>query len=537
MLRLQIFGTFCASDSLGRVILVKSKKARALLAFLALPPGKPRSREEIMALLWSERGEEQARSSLRQVLSALRKELGEETVAALQITDESVALNADCVTVNPAVAGEILLQGVHINDPAFDEWLRGERARFEDREDEGKAKRDLPLPDRPSIVVLPFLNLSDDAGQEYFCDGITEDIITDLARFDSLFVIARTSSFHYKGRTPRSQDVGRELGVEYVVEGSVRRAGKRIRVTAQLVEAASGAEVWAERYDRDLEDIFEVQDEVVREIVTAIPGQLDVAAFRRIHRRPVENLTAYEYLLRALHLRHQDWGSKEAVPLMEKAIAADPHCASAYADLANWHAYSALAHGAQLEEARALTLPYAEKAVRLDPNNSSLLGVVAEAYLMSGDLELARQNIEKAVQLNANNYNVMTFAGAIFAYLGDIEEALRWNERILRYDPISIDAVRENSLEVYYMAERFEDAIASFAGWQNPPWHVLAEAAAAYAQAGRLQEAAELREAFEASLPPGHSFARHFAAQMTMCARQEDHDLWAEGYRKAGFKL
>ena len=490
-----------------------------------------------MALLWSERGDEQARSSLRQALSGLRKELGEDVITALQITDESVTLDPRCVSVEPAAAGEALLQGLHINDPAFDDWLRDERSRSLGSEEARNAEQSLPLPDRPSVVVLPFLNHSEDAEQEFFCDGITEDIITELARFDSLFVIGRSSSFHYKEQTPKSQDVGRELGVEYVVEGSVRRAGKRIRVTAQLVEAASGAEVWAERYDRDLEDIFEVQDEVVREIVTAIPGQLDVAAFRHIQRRPLENLTAYEYLLRALHLRHQDWGSEAALPLMDKAIAADPHCAPAYAGLANWHAYSALAHGAPQEDARALTLSYAERAVHLDPNDSTLLSVVAEAYLMTGDLELARRNIEKAIQLNANNYNVMTFAGAIYAYLGDVEEALRWNERISRYDPISIDAVRENSLEVYYMAKRFDEAATCFAGWHNPPWHVLAEAAAAYAQAGDQEKAAELRQAFEAKLPPGHSFARHFSAQMKMCARQEDHDLWAEGYRKAGFEF
>jgi TolB-like protein len=395
----------------------------------------------------------------------------------------------------------------------------------------------LPLPDKPSIAVLPFDNMSGDAEQEYFSDGITEDIITELARFNSLFVIARNSSFHYKGQSPKIQDVGRELGVEYVVEGSVRRAGNRVRVTAQLIEAATGNHVWAERYDRDLEDIFSVQDEVVREIATAVPGRLDVAAIQRIQRRPADNLTAYDFLTRAIHTRHLDWGSREAVVLLEKAIDADAHCALAYAHLANWHAYSILAHGAPADEARRLTISFAEKAIHLDPNDSTILSAIAEAYTMSGHLELARQCIEKAIKLNPNNYIVMGFAVATFAYLGDIEEALRWNEKTIRHDPISIEAFREASLEIYYMAARYEDAIMCFTGWNKPPRHVVAEAAAAYAQAGRNSEAVELRERYEAKLPPDYAFAEHLAAQMQMCALQDHREMWLEGYRKAGFDV
>jgi adenylate cyclase len=152
----------------------------------------------------------------------------------------------------------------------------------------------LELPDKPSIAVLPFDNMSGDPEQEYFSDGITEDIITELARFRSLFVIARNSSFSYKGASPNIQDVGRDLGVQYVVEGSVRKAGNRVRITAQLIEAASGTHVWAERYDRELDDIFAVQDEVVREITTAVPGQLDVEALARVRSRSERDLTAYE---------------------------------------------------------------------------------------------------------------------------------------------------------------------------------------------------------------------------------------------------
>jgi len=330
-------------------------------------------------------------------------------------------------------------------------------------------------------------------------------------------------------------EIAKRLHVNHVLEGSVRKAGNRVRITAQLVEAATGNHVWAEHYDRDLEDIFAVQDEVVREIATAVPGRLDAAAIQRIQRRPPDNLTAYEYLMRAIHTRHRDWGSRDAVVLLEKAIDADAHCGLAYAHLANWHAYSVMAHCAPADEARRLTITFAEKAVHLDPNDATLLSIIGEAYMMSGDLELARQSTDKAIKLNPYNYNVMSFVCVTLAYLGDMEDALRWNERIIRHDPISMDAVREGSLEIYYMAGRYEDAIMCFTGWHNPPRHALADAAAAYAQAGRHDEAAKLRERYEATLPPDYTFAENLAAQLKMCALQKHRDMWVEGYRKAGF--
>ena len=388
---------------------------------------------------------------------------------------------------------------------------------------------------KPSIAVLPFTNMSGDPEQEYFADGITEDIITELARFNSLFVIARNSSFHYKGQSPKIQDVGSALGVNYVVEGSVRKSANRVRITAQLIEAATGNHVWAERYDRDLEEIFAVQDEVVREIVTAVPGALDAAAIHHVQRKPVENLTAYDYLIRAIQMRRQDWGSREAASLLEKVIAADPQSAYAYAHLADWHGYSILAHGVGHQEARSKTLAVAKKAIQLDPNASTILSFVAQAYGVIGELEMARNCLEKAIKHNPNSYIVMSVAGLIFAYLGDLDEALRWNEKFLRYDPVSIESYREASLEINYIAGRYEDAIKCFVGWHNPPRHSLAVAAAAYAQAGYYAEAVKLREEHAARVSSGCSFADLISAQMRWCAHQKQRDLWLEGYRKAGF--
>ena len=203
MLKLRIFGQFRAGDALGNEIPIKSRKAKALLAYLALPLGKPRSREAITALLWSDRGDEQARGSLRQALRGLRRDLGEDAMKALLITDDHVALDPGYVSVAPPSPGDELLEGLHINDPAFEEWLRDERLQ---REDEVRVERKHKAGSsfkKPAIAVLPFANMSGDAEQEYFSDGITEDIITELSRFTSLEVVARNSAFVYRSTDTR----------------------------------------------------------------------------------------------------------------------------------------------------------------------------------------------------------------------------------------------------------------------------------------------------------------------------------------------
>jgi len=298
--------------------------------------------------------------------------------------------------------------------------------------DTSRTESEPPLPDKPSIAVLPFVNMSGDSEQEYFSDGITEDIITELARYRTLFVIARNSSFAYKGQSPNVGKIGQKLGVAYVVEGSVRKAGNRVRVTVQLVEAASGNHLWAERYDRDLEDIFAVQDELVREVAAAVPGQLHAAEVQRARRRPVENLTAYDYVLRGDWLLDQDMGAREALALFEKAIEIDPQCARAYVELAGYHAYSVFAHGASIDESAQLARSLAEKALEIDPADPSVQATVAHAYIMVGEHDLARRHIERAIKLNPNDYRVMIYAALVLAYLGDHGEGLNWIRMLLQ---------------------------------------------------------------------------------------------------------
>ena len=399
------------------------------------------------------------------------------------------------------------------------------------------AEAALTLPDKPSIAVLPFVNMSGDPEQEYFSDGITEDIITELTRYRSLFVIARNSSFAYKGQAANVGKIGQELGVAYVVEGSVRRAGKRVRVTVQLVETASGNHLWAENYDRNLEDIFAVQDELVREVAAAVPGQLRAAAVQRARRRPVENLTAYDYVLRGEWLVDQNLGAREALALFEKAIEIDPQCARAYDQLAGYHAYSVFAHGAAIDESAQLARSLAEKALEIDPSDPSVQATVAHAYIMVGEHDLARHHIERAIKLNPNDYNVMKYAALVLAYLGDHGEGLDWIRMLLRHDPNVRTAVQEIIFDVYYMARRYEDAIESIKGWRDPPPHLLAELSAAYAQAGRMDDARATLARYQKTWPAGDTGNNFVRAHVRMCALSEDREHWLEGYRKAGLAV
>jgi TolB-like protein/tetratricopeptide (TPR) repeat protein len=396
---------------------------------------------------------------------------------------------------------------------------------------------DVPaLPDKPSIVVLPFTNMSGDPEQEYFSDGITEDIITELSRFRSLFVIARNSSFHYKNQSPRVQDVGRELGVHYVVEGSVRRAGNRVRVTAQLIEAENGNHVWADRYDRDLEDIFVVQDEVVGEIAASIPGQLSAAAMDRARRRPAKSPSAYDCLLHGEWLMFRDFTDPKVIPLFEQAIEIDPQCARAYIQLARLHAYS-FTQGVPAEEAKRAAFPIAEQALEVDPSDPSILSLAAATYMMMCEHELARQYMERAISLNPNDGEVMASAVFVLNYLGNQEEALRWNRKHLRHDPISSDGYRENTFDLYYMMRRYEDAIGVFRGWRNPPFHLFLEVALAYTQNGQPDEAKAAYEHWLREQPEGYDSDAMIRVHLGQCAKPEDAEHWRDGYRKLGFDV
>ncbi len=539
MVILNIFGRFRARDNLGNEIAIKSKKARALLAFLALSPDKTRSREELTALLWSDRADDQARGSLRQALSGLRRDLGDDHSTALKFVEDAVTLDASLITVEPVLPGSELLEGLHINDPAFDDWLRDERIRLESTTVTANGSEQMaPEPsDMPSIAVLPFANMSGDEEQEYFADGITEDIITDLSRFNSLFVISRNSSFHYKGLSPNVQDVGKELGVLYVVEGSVRRVGNRVRITAQLVEAETGKHLWAERYDRDLEDIFAVQDEVVSNIAMMVPGWVEVANMKKSARKRPADVTAYDLVLQSDEILYTNYSNVEGVRLLEQAIEIDPDFAPAHAKLAAHYSYTAFFSDLAIDEISARTRHHGQIATNLSPKDGIVHGAVAEAYVLIGEHDLAKHHADKAMSLNPNAFHVMAYVAEVWALLGDHDNACDMIDRAMQNDPYSAIGFRETKVDVYYMARRYEDCVAQLIGWPEPQFHNQLAVAAALAQLDRANEAKAMVKRVVASTPENWDIKRVCQSYHTMCAIPEDGEHWLDGFRKSGVDI
>ncbi len=299
------------------------------------------------------------------------------------------------------------------------------------------ADKPLPLPDKPSIAVLPFNNMSGDADQDYFSDGITEDIITGLSRFRNLFVIARSSSFTYKGRAVNVRDVGRDLGVHYILEGSVRRAGNRIRVTAQLIDAETGHHIWADRYDRKLEDIFAVQDELTETIAATLEMQVGVAAQGRATRKTPQNLGAYDFVLRGhaiiVHTFHDNLRARE---MFEQALRLDPGCARAWVALASSHMIDFNSGwGESPEDSLDEALRHARKAAQLDSADSYPYRLMTNMHSMKGQYDDALNHARRALRLNPNDADAYASLAQLLTYLGQPGEALDAVATAMRLNP------------------------------------------------------------------------------------------------------
>ena len=356
-----------------------------------------------------------------------------------------------------------------------------------------------PIPDRPSIAVLPFANFSGDPQQEYFCDGITEDIITNLSRFSELFVIARNSTFRYKGKTVDVRQIGRELGVRHVLEGSIRRDGDRVRINAQLIDAATGAHRWAERYDREIKDVFAVQDEVARAIVAVLAAYVKKAEAERTLLKPPATWEAYDYYLRGAEAYSLNAGERtaaslhEARRLLEQSLLIDPGYARAYAMLA-WtyvHTYNQPWDGDYLNPAmldRGYEL--AGKAVRLDGNLPEAHAHLGWVLLFKVQHEAAIAEFECAFALNSNFID-HRFAN-VLAHAGESARAIEVLQANIRLDPF-----RPMHLgylgHAYYVLGRYADAVPPLRECASRlPNHQIVHLwlAAAYAQLGRFAEAA-----------------------------------------------
>ncbi|MFQ5924349.1 MAG: adenylate/guanylate cyclase domain-containing protein, partial [Anaerolineales bacterium] len=352
-----------------------------------------------------------------------------------------------------------------------------------------------PLPAKASIAVLPFKNLSGDPKQEYFSDGLTNDIITDLSKFRELFVIASNTVFTYKAKPVKVKDVGRELGVRYVLEGSVQRASQKVRINAQLIDATTGHHLWAERYDRDLKDLFAVQDEIVQTIVATLAVKLTRLEQDRAFARPTSNLEAYDYVLRGWEYESRSTPSAnfEAQQMFQRAIELDPRYTSAYVGLGNTHrnAYldgSTEFPGQALEQAHDL----AQKALSLDESNAAAHALLGDVYSRWEQYDLAILELEWAIELNPNDWKSYVVRGRVLLWSSRPDEAIRSLETASRFNPNMKTGLVALGL-AYYLKGRYDESIRTLergAGrMREVAWsHIVL--AAAYAQSGRSEDAA-----------------------------------------------
>lgn len=399
------------------------------------------------------------------------------------------------------------------------------------------------LPDKPSIAVLPFTNLSGDPEQDYFSDGITEDIITELSRFRTLFVIARNSSFTFKGKAIKAQDVGRELGVAYLVEGSVRKADSRVRVTVQLVKSVSGENLWAQRYDRQLKDVFSIQDEITQTIAATIGGHLEAEDRLRASQARHPHLTAYDCVLRAQCLYHQisRIANAEARPLLEQAIELDPSNARAYVILAAIHRMDYM-QGWTRNPQRSLdrALEFAQKALSLGDTDSLAHAALGEILASQGRFSEAKGHLEKALSLNPNDVEAAAIYGSIVGGERGLER-LGFAERL---DPCSFVWIPWVKGAILFELRRYDEAIASFVKVNSRITSVRGWLAASFAQAGRLDEArAALQEFLKAArddlarIPDNAEEWRFYWQREAQYEHEEDFQHLCEGLRKAGLEV
>lgn len=395
------------------------------------------------------------------------------------------------------------------------------------------------LPDKPSIAVLPFVNMSGDLEQEYFSDGVTEDIITDLSKLSNLFVIARNSSFTYKGKMVKVQEVAHDLSVRYVLQGSVRKAGNRIRLTAQLVDGSSGQHLWAERYDRDLGDIFGLQDELSQKVVTATAVQLSEGDQQRFTHRSTENVEAYDSLLRGREqlLRHTPESNAQAVSLFEKAIECDPDYGIAYGHLAEAHLQQLQLGWVDSAEATLQrALENAKRSVALDNKLGLAHGVLGQIYLWQKRHDEAVVEGEKRVALDPGDAEGIATLAMTHAFSGAPDRALELIKTAMRLDPhypfwhLHVIALAQMTLENY------TEAIAALkrAILRNPdsmPLHMVL--AACLALVGE-QEAAKQALAESKRLHP--SLSMSFAAEQVPYQHPEDRERLVAGLHKAGLE-
>ena len=375
----------------------------------------------------------------------------------------------------------------------------------------------LALPDKPSVAVLPFSNLSGDPEQDYFADGMVEDIIAGLSRIKWLFVIARNSSFTYKGKAVDVKRVGRELGVRYLLQGSLRKDGSRVRISAQMIEAETGGHVWAERYDRPLDDIFALQDEITLSVVGAIEPSLRRAEVERVKRKRPDSLDAYDLVLQAQPDVYSGMPERvtKALPLLERALALDPTYALAHAFAAMCHHCLFLRAGLH-EENRAASIRHAQAAIVHGQDDALALTFAGFSIGMDGhDRAAAFAAFEAALAVSPSSALTYILGSVILALAGEAERAIEWGERGMRlspFDPWAFSAFHALTLGHFHRGRYEAAADAAHKAVQSNPAHSISYMllAAPLAKLGRLEEA-KAAAARVLELQPAFRYSRQFS--------------------------
>ena len=639
--QLRLLGPFSLVLTGGHELAITTKKNRALLAILALSPGGQATRDKLCELLWGDRGDEQARSSLRQSLAVMRKELGQSEALLLQTREDIISLKAQGVSVDVVsflrlakgsdlsslrkaselYSGE-LLADTSVKVPAFEDWLAAERRRLEEKAiavleklseletgqnkvttakrlvdldplresshrtlmiaysttgenglalrqydicqkllktelgvDPGHQTQELksrlgaaPLGlskkasiteiaptaamtvQRLSIAVLPFSNLSNDREQQYLADGLTEDLIIDLSKIPDCFIIAAHTIFKYRGTNEEPAKAAHELGVRYVVQGSIRRVVDRLRISAQLIDTVSGGVIWADRFDRNFNEIHDLQVELADKIMLAISGPRPFTKQAERYKSP--SLEAFDLCMQGRQSwRISDELGVKAIPLFERAIELDPHYPEAYRWLAMSHNFSWILFGKNIHPARELAMQFAKKAVELDPLDSSSHYVLAVVLTYDRRWDEANAAYGVALSLNPNNADAWADISDLRAMEGNGKEAIVACEKAFQFNPNPSAYYYLLLGQAQFVAGEYENAIKTLRHEVTYRTESRRFLAAALAMVGLLDEARTEGRLFSASNP---QFTISRWAEVQPYRDLKTRDRFVEAFRLAG---
>jgi TolB-like protein/Tfp pilus assembly protein PilF len=487
------FGPF-QLDSVAEILfrgsepIVLGQRAVALLRLLLEQAGTPVSKQSLIDAAWPNLAVEESNLTVQ--------------IAALRRVFADISGGAEWIETLPRRGYRYVGPVVVTRNPA--EAADGQRPV-------------LALPDKPSVAVLPFLNLNDDPEQEYFADGMVEDIIAGLSRIKWLFVVARNSSFTYKGMAVDVKRVGRELGVRYLLQGSLRKDGNRVRVSAQMVEAETGGHLWTERFDRPLDDIFALQDEIALNVVGAIEPSLRRAEIERVKRKRPDSLDAYDLVLQSQSdvLSGMPARVTNALVLLERALALDPAYALAHAFAAMCHHCLFLRAGL-LEESRAASIHHAQAAILHGQDDALALTFAGFSIGMDGhDHDAGFAALEAALAFSPSSAITYNVGGVMFGWAGEAERAIEWGERAMRlspFDPWAWSAFHAFALGHFHRGRYEEAARAARKAVQLNPGHSISHMllVAPLAKLGRMKEA-EAAAARVLELQPGFRYSRQFS--------------------------